>query len=138
MKVLLPEPEAPMPARNSPGRMRKETPRSACTSTLPMRYVLRRERTSTTGRGAPPASDWPTAPLSRAGRAGFPDDQLVAVLQVPRHLAALAVGDAGAHVDGHELPLGDLPDPPSPAVDLPLLLSRSGWSGARRGGERSG
>src|SRR5258708_15342091 len=108
MKVLLPEPEAPMTARNSPGRMRNETPRSACTSTLPMRYVLRRERTSTTGRAAPPASDWPTAPLGGAGRAGFPADPLIAVLQLPRHLAALAVGLAGAHGDGHDLSPCDL------------------------------
>src|SRR5258708_12281931 len=118
MKVLLPEPEAPMTARTSPGRMRNETPRSACPSTLPMRYVLRRERTSTTGRAAPPASDWPTAPLGGAGRAGFPDDQLVAVLQVPGHLPALAVGDAGPHVAGHHLSLRALPHPPTPPLAL--------------------
>ena len=37
ISVDLPEPEAPMMATNSPCSMVSDTPRSACTSTSPMR-----------------------------------------------------------------------------------------------------
>ena len=37
MNVLLPDPEAPMMATNSPGKRASDTPRSACTETSPMR-----------------------------------------------------------------------------------------------------
>ena len=37
ISVDLPEPEAPMMAANSPSPIRRLTPRSACTSTSPIR-----------------------------------------------------------------------------------------------------
>src|SRR5580698_2897936 len=41
-RVDFPEPEGPMMARNSPACTCRLTPRSASTSTFPMRYVLQR------------------------------------------------------------------------------------------------
>ncbi len=40
IKVVLPEPEAPISATISPRRMESETPRSAGTSTWPRKYVF--------------------------------------------------------------------------------------------------
>jgi hypothetical protein len=40
IRVDLPEPDAPMIARNSPRSTLSETFRRACTSTSPMRYVF--------------------------------------------------------------------------------------------------
>src|SRR6476469_1403229 len=49
--VLLPDPDAPTIARRSPIATSRSTPRSTGTSSVPLRYVLRKFLQATTGAG---------------------------------------------------------------------------------------
>src|SRR3954464_13297642 len=102
MKVLFPEPDAPITARNSPLSMEREMPRRARTSTSPMRYSFSSARVSTTG--TPLLSEGPTAPLRcrrRSGAVSAADDHLVALGEPVEHFAALAVGKSDADRHRH-------------------------------------
>src|SRR5205809_669848 len=103
MKVLLPEPDAPITAMNSPLPMESEMPRSARTCTSPMRYSFSSSRVSTTGM---PFSEGSTAPLRSRGRAravAAADDHLVTLGEAVEHFAALSVGEPDADHHRHRL-----------------------------------
>src|SRR5947209_10997838 len=114
MKVLFPEPDAPITATKSPLWIWRVTPRRARTSTSPTLYVRSRERTSTTGlEGATGTS---LRLLRRAGgvagvgRAAAGDDHLIAFREIAAHLGALSVGEAERHVDRLRLAVDELVD----------------------------
>src|SRR4051812_40991305 len=106
INVDLPEPEAPMMATNSPSAISSDTPRSACTSTSPIRYVLTTS-SSVMSAVVPGVLRLVTAPPSEealllclralrlADRVGH---QHVAFLYLAAgELDAAAVGDADGH-----------------------------------------
>src|SRR4051812_48555694 len=100
MKVLLPEPDAPITATNSPLPMVSEMPRSARTCTSPITYSFSSARVSTTGG---PLLEGPTSlPLrcrARSARAvAAAGDHLVVLGQPFDHFAALPVGEPDADV----------------------------------------
>src|SRR4051812_36410099 len=111
MNVLLPEREPPIPATNSPALMVRVMPRSAWTSTSPIRYVFVRSRVSTTGR-----LEGSTAPLLRsaAPRLAAPDDHLVAFREPVQHFRPLAIREPHADQDGDGLAVVELVDAARP------------------------
>src|SRR5262245_24944441 len=91
MSVDLPEPDAPMMATNSPRSIRRLTPRSASTTTSPMRYDFARSSTSIT--------------TSDAGMAG-----LLRVSEAEGRARRLAAGGGSAGLaDDHALPRRECP-----------------------------
>src|SRR5262245_21817382 len=110
MSVVLPEPEAPTRATISPRSMESETPSSAGTTIVPMRYTRRTSVISMSATRAPPSARSPAPQRRREGirvRGGRRRGREVAHDhgQTLRHPVALDLGarpvaEHGAHGEG--------------------------------------
>src|SRR5438477_13125872 len=108
MKVLFPEPDAPMMATKSPGRRSIETPLSAATGTSPLRQIFSIRSARKSGAGvcgkrtsAAELKGATVPPVARGGRIG--QHHLISFGKTRDHLGALPVGNANEQGDADRL-----------------------------------